>query len=155
LDPDHYGNSDTPFLGFQWVFLLCSLTGIADIVLHCFMEEPEHERPLKPFPGKNVSPNPLKTKVSRSSQSPSPHGPALRLCFGYTIGVPGFFSMVHLRETFGASFSQASFIFITACLGAAIFTPGSDAGWIVPALRPVLMRLVFLQGPSPWRPGVL
>jgi MFS family permease len=42
---------------------------------------------------------------------------------GYTIGMPGFFSMVHLKETFGASFSQASLIFLFNALGAVLSTP--------------------------------
>jgi adenine phosphoribosyltransferase len=37
---------------------------------------------------------------------------------GYTLALPGFFSMVHLHNSFGANYSQASYLFIAAALGA-------------------------------------
>jgi hypothetical protein len=46
---------------------------------------------------------------------------AAQALVGYTMAMPGFFSMVHLRETFGASYSQASLMFMSAALGGAFF----------------------------------
>ncbi|MEI6714260.1 MAG: MFS transporter [Verrucomicrobiota bacterium] len=149
---DSFGNTDTPFRGFQWVFLLCSLTGVLDIVLHCFVTEPAHKRPAVSIPWKTRFAKPFENRGFTILTTALAAWIGAQAFLGYTIGVPGFFSMVHLRETFGASYSQASLIFITACLGAVLFTPWLGR-WIDKAgAQNVLIRLVFL-GPismAPW-----
>jgi hypothetical protein len=42
---------------------------------------------------------------------------------GYTLALPGFFSMVHLQREYGASHAQASWIFCCAAFGALLLTP--------------------------------
>ena len=79
---------------------------------------------------------------------------------GYTLAMPGFFSMVHLRESFGATYSQASLIFVAAALGAGLFTsvlgPWMDRAGAAAVLRrllvwaPISMMAWWLASPGEW-----
>jgi MFS-type transporter involved in bile tolerance (Atg22 family) len=141
---DHYAATDTPFLGFQWVFALCSLFGIADIVVHCFVHEPEHRRTQERKTCRERFASPFRNRGFTVLTAAMAGWVGAQSALGYTMGVPGFFSMVHLREAFGASYSQASMVFISACVGAAIFTPWLGSWMDRAGSQNVLTRLVFL-----------
>ena len=146
--------------GFQWVFALCSVCGIADILVHCFVDEPARKTPpvwgnvlerlRAPFRLRGFATLTLLMAVWTAAQS----------MLGYTLAMPGFFSMVHLRESFGASYFQASLIFITAAIGAGLFTgvlgPWMDRAGAAAVLRrllvwaPVSMMAWWLASPGEW-----
>jgi MFS family permease len=42
---------------------------------------------------------------------------------GYSNGTPGFFNIIYLQETFGASYSQASWLILASAAGAMLWTP--------------------------------
>ena len=116
-------------LGFQWVFGLCGFFGVLDILVHCFVHEPQpvkveigtsfRERLATPFRLSGFLLVSVLIGVWNGAQA----------IVGYTLAMPGFFSMVHLRDAFGASYSQASFTFIFAALGGAVFC-GLLGPWI-------------------------
>ena len=144
LDHASRGAVERPYSGFQQVFLLCAAMGVLDVVLHCFVEEPAHrravatkslaERLIQPFQRRGFGLLTFAMAAWVGAQA----------VVGYTMALPGFFSMVHLREAFGANYLQASLVFISAALGAAFFTP-----WLGPWMdragaAKVLTRLVWL-----------
>ncbi len=141
---DHYAATDSPFLGFQWVFALCSLLGIADIAVHCFVHEPEHRRTQERKTCRERFASPFRNRGFTVLTAAMAGWVGAQSALGYTMGVPGFFSMVHLREAFGASYSQASMVFIAACVGAALFTPWLGSWMDRAGSQNVLTRLVFL-----------
>jgi hypothetical protein len=130
--------------GFQWVFLLCAGFGITDVVIHSFVREPEQP-----------------SREQFDSVFACLRAPFLRIGFGrlafvmgiwtcaqsfvgYTLAMPGFFSMVHLQKQFGASFAEASWIFCCCAFGAFAMTPRIGR-WIDSAGAPaVFVRLVAL-----------
>ncbi|MEY5027525.1 MAG: hypothetical protein RLZZ244_3053 [Verrucomicrobiota bacterium] len=141
---DHTPTPNAPFLGFQWVFGLCSLLGIADILVHCLVEEPPHRPVPAATPWYQRLRLPFQTPGFPTLTAAMAAWIGAQSLLGYTLALPGFFSMVHLRETFGASYSQASLVFIAAALGAILFTP-----WLGPWMdragaQNVLSRLVFI-----------
>jgi hypothetical protein len=71
---------------------------------------------------------------------------AAQSLLGYTLAMPGFFSMVHLREKFGATYFQASLIFISAALGAGLFTRVLGP-WIDRAGAAAVLRRLLLWAP--------
>jgi hypothetical protein len=147
--------------GFQWVFALCSACGVADILVHCLVEEPGRKTPpvwgnflgrlAAPFRVRGFFTLTLLMALWTGAQS----------LLGYTLAMPGFFSMVHLRESFGATYSQASLIFIAAALGAGLFTgvlgPWMDSAGAAAVLRrllvlaPLSMMAWWLASPGEWR----
>jgi MFS family permease len=149
--------------GFQWVFAACSLCGIADILIHCYVKEPPRKTPpvwgnvlarlRAPFRQKGFTALALLMAAWTAAQS----------LVGYTLGMPGFFSMVHLRESFGATYFQASLIFISAALGAGLFTgvlgPWMDRAGAAFVLRRMLVWAPFsmmgwwLAAPGQWALG--
>jgi hypothetical protein len=63
---------------------------------------------------------------------------------GYTLAMPGFFSMVHLKKQFGATHAETSWIFCCCAFGAFAMTPRIGR-WIDTAGAPtVFVRLVAL-----------
>ncbi len=140
---DHHTAGDS-VLGFQWVFALCGMFGVLDIVVHCFVHEPPvqvlcSEKPFwqrlaAPFETPGFLPLALLMAVWTGAQA----------LVGYTLAMPGFFGMMHLREAFGATYSQASLIFIAAAFGAALFS-GSLGPWMDRAgAVAVMTRMVVL-----------
>jgi hypothetical protein len=63
---------------------------------------------------------------------------------GYTLGLPGFFAMVYVKDAFGATYSQASWIFIASCLGGILWTPRIGHWMDRIGARAVLTRLVTI-----------
>ena len=141
LNAHSSGNS---IAGFQWVFVLCAVFGVADIVIHSFVREPQQPPP-----------RPVKSLVPRL-RDPFKIGGFGRLALimgcwtcaqsviGYTLAMPGFFSMVHLKAHFGASHAQSSWIFCCSAFGAFAMTPRLGR-WIDSEGAPlVFTRLVAL-----------
>lgn len=116
-DPEH------PLRGFQIVFAIATVTGLADILIHCTVFEPA--------PFHIVEVRTLAVRISAPLRQPGfvrftlAMGVWTGACamLGYNMGMPGFFSMVYLKEHFGASYSQAALVFVAAGLGAALWTP--------------------------------
>ncbi len=139
---DHDSSHDG-MRGFQWVFLICAILGMGDILVHLFVDEPV---PVKP----EHSP-PLWAQLRAPFATPGFGTLALAMAFwtgaqslvGYTLALPGFFSMVHLHNSFGANYSQASYLFIAAALGAALFS-NTLGRWMDKAgAAAVMMRLAL------------
>lgn len=121
---DHDFGEAQKFLGFQIVFVLATLCGLVDICVHLTVHEP--------------APHPLQPELTVRQRLAAPFRQRSFLRFslamgvwvsaqamlGYTIGLPGFFSMVYLKERFGVSYGQAALVFLASALGSAIWTPG-------------------------------
>jgi hypothetical protein len=118
---DRYTLGDS-VLGFQVVFALCGFFGVLDIVVHCFVHEPP--------PCKSDAVGPVSARLAAPFETPGFLTLTVLMAMwtcsqslvGYTMAMPGFFSMVHLREAFGASYSEAALIFISAAIGGALFS---------------------------------
>lgn len=155
---DHFNSP--PFLGFQIVFVLCSLTGVADIALHCWVHEPEHKLHQSRVGWRTRLRQPFEKKGFRILTGALAGWVAAQAVLGYTMGVPGYFSMVHLKETFGSSYSEASLLFIAACVGAVAATPALGR-WIDRAGAGAVLLRLSIWGPVsmlPWlllRPGLV
>jgi MFS family permease len=120
---DRWSTPPHEFLGFQIVFGLGAVFGVADIVVHCFVAEPapvqavERERPLQRVMA------PLRDRDFRRLTIAMGIWTGAQAMLGYTMGLPGFFAMVHVKEAFGATYGQAAWIFIAAAIGAVLWTP--------------------------------
>ncbi len=111
------------FLGFQLVFGLAALFGVSDILVHCGVYEPPPHpripgetvwrRILKPLRNRDFVFLTLGMGVWTGSQAMA----------GYTLGLPGFFAMDYVKEALGATYSQASWLFIASGIGAVLWTP--------------------------------
>lgn len=142
---DRYAGGGSVF-GFQVVFALCSFFGILDIVVHCFVHEPPIQKTELGLP--------LAQRLAAPFQTPGFRRLTLLMAFwtcaqslvGYTLAMPGFFSMVHLRESFGASYSQASLIFMAAALGGALFS-GKLGPWMDRAGAVAVMTRLAVLAP--------
>ena len=111
------------FLGFTIVFAAAATFGVADIVAHLWVAEPA------PAPGA------MHERWWRRIAEPLRDRDFLRLTLafgawtcalalpGYSGGIPGFFNVVYLKESFGASYSQASWIIIASALSAVFWAP--------------------------------
>ena len=109
--------------GFQWVFGLCSVFGVADVIIHSFVREPE-QPPRQTINGIGSRLNePFKTRGFGRLAFVMGIWTCAQSIVGYTLALPGFFSMVHLRQDYGASHAQASWIFCCAAFGALLLTP--------------------------------
>lgn len=111
------------FLGFQLVFTLAAIFGTADIVIHCWVAEPTpiHHRHSGNLWQRVVAP--LRDSNFRRLTIAMGLWTGAQAMLGYTMGLPGFFSMVYVKEAFDATYAQASWIFIGAGLGAVLWTP--------------------------------
>lgn len=130
--------------GFQWVFALCAFFGVCDILVHLGVREP---LPARPEEGNSLMESiggPFRRREFRMLTAAMAFWISAQSVLGYTLGMPGFFSMVHLKETFGASFSQASCVFLCNALGAVLFTPLLGRWMDRSGAVPVLLRLLAL-----------
>lgn len=109
-------------VGFQAVFALCGFFGVLDIVVHCFVHEPPMAKSTEVSPVLERLWAPFQISGFLSLTVLMALWTCSQSLVGYTMAMPGFFSMVHLREAFGASYSQAALIFITAAVGGALFS---------------------------------
>jgi len=109
--------------GFQWVFGICAVCGVLDIWVHLLVHEPEHI-PIE----QRVS---VRERLRSAIQLPGfvtlTGAMALwtgaQAMLGYNLGLPGFFSMVHLKEDHGVGYTYAAMIFAGAGLGTVVLSP--------------------------------
>ena len=117
---DHFPAS-AGLTGFCVVFALCALGGMGDIVIHCWVHEP----PLVPHPGTE----PMWERIVAPLRHPAFRRLTLALgawsCAismpGIANGLPGFFNVLYLKESFGATYSQASLLLIASAIGGVSF----------------------------------
>lgn len=120
---DAFTTAAHPWLGFQIVFGAASVLGIGDIVLHCTVAEPRPAHGATHLPVLARVLAPLHDRDLRLLTLAMGAWAGAQAIIGYTLGLPGFFSIVYLKETFGASYSQASWVFIASAVSAVIWTP--------------------------------
>ena len=131
--------------GFQMVFAVGALFGVADIVLHLAVHEPPHRKP-KGAAGM--------TRVRQIWGSPRFRQLTWAMGLwtaavtmpGYLNGLPSFFSVVYLKEALGASYGEASLVFAAAAFGGVLWTP-SIGTWV--DRRGAARVLVWLMGLGP------
>lgn len=115
--------SSVSLTGFCIVFLIASFGGTADIILHYFVHEP----PQIPHPvalplGERLA-APLRDPVFRRLTLAMAVWSCAIAIPGITNGLPGFFNILFLKEAFGASYSEASLVFMTSAIGAVVGAP--------------------------------
>ncbi len=112
-----------PFLGFQIVFAIATVAGVADILIHLTVHEPA-PHPVHPE-------TTLRQRLAAPLRQPSFLRFSLAMgvwvgaqaMLGYNMGLPGFFSMVYLKESFGVTYGQTALVFLASAIGAALWTP--------------------------------
>ena len=139
---DAFSSEGLRFRGFQWVFALAAIFGTADIAIHSAIFEP----PLLPRRiGMNLFQRvtePLRDRDFRLLTFGLGFWTCAQAMLGYTMGLPGFFSMAFVKDSLGANYAQASWIFIAGGLGVVIWTP-QVGRWIdVKGGRETLLRLM-------------
>lgn len=157
---DRFTQPPQEFLGFQIVFALAAILGTVDILVHMCVKEPEPvhhsssaslwQRVLAPLRDSNFRRLTFAMGLWTASQT----------MLGYTMGLPGFFSMVYVREAFGATYAQASWIFIAAAIGAVLWTPrighwidqwgGRRVMLLLTGVGPVFMLAWLFVTPGRW-----
>ncbi len=126
---DAFSGPAHPFLGFQIVFGAAAVFGVADIVVHSRVPEPA---PVHAISGGSVWQRiaaPLRDRCFRRLTLAMGVWAGAQAMLGYTMGLPGFFSMVYLKESFGASYAQAASVFVASALGAVLWL-GPIGRWI-------------------------
>jgi hypothetical protein len=129
--------------GFQWVFLLCAVFGVCDILVHLFVDEPAPARVANGVPWSERLRAPFQTPGFGALTLAMAFWTGAQSLVGYTLALPGFFSMVHLHTSFGANYSQASYLFISAALGAAVFSHKLGSWMDKAGAGTVMQKLVF------------
>jgi MFS family permease len=132
------------FVGFSIVFAIAASLGIADIVLHLRVSEP---RP---------TPAPRHRPLAERLIAPLRDADFRRLTFAmgawnFSVGLAGSFGAIYLKRDFGVSYSQLSWLFIAASLGAVV--SGFVIGYLVDrlgarAMATILMAVAPLCGLS-------
>lgn len=108
-------------LGFSVVFTIAALAGVADILVHLRVVEPA---PVRSAPEDTVWHRlaaPLRSRDFRRFTLAMGAWTAALALPGYSNGMPGFFNVVYLQESFGASYSQASWLILASALGAVLW----------------------------------
>ena len=109
--------------GFSIVFALGALAGMGDIVIHCGVHEPS------PVPHPRADPlweriaAPLRDRAFRRLTWALGAWSCAISMPGIANGLPGFFNVLYLKESFGATYSQASLLLIASAIGGMIWTP--------------------------------
>ena len=130
--------------GFSLVFGIAALAGTADIVIHWRVHEP------RPVPHPHVQPvwerlvAPLRDAGFRRLTLALGAWSCAISMPGISNGLPGFFHVVYLKETFGASYSQASLLLIASAIGGIIWTPWIGHLIDLHGARPIAVRLMRL-----------
>lgn len=132
------------YLGFSMLFALATALGIADIVLHLRVSEP---RPV---------PAPRHRPLLDRLLAPLRDADFRRLTFAmgawnFSVGLAGSFGAIYLKRDFGVSYTQLSWLFIAASLGAVV--SGFVVGYLVDrlgarAMATILMTVAPLCGLS-------
>jgi MFS family permease len=143
---DRFSHGSGEFLGFQIVFALAALFGTADILLHCGVAEPKQVRHSGQGDIWHRVIAPLREPDFRRLTIAMGFWVGGQAMLGYTMGLPSFFSMVYLKEVFGATYGQASWVFVASALGAVLWT--ARAGhWIDLAGGRKVMLFLTAWGP--------
>ncbi|MEI6871546.1 MAG: MFS transporter, partial [Verrucomicrobiota bacterium] len=129
--------------GFQWVFCLCAIFGVGDILLHLLVEEPPPRKVSAQPPLRVRLLGPFRAAEFRLLTLAMAFWTGAQALVGYTLALPGFFSMVHMHSSFGANYAQAAYLFIAAALGAGVFSSRIGAWMDEAGAAAVLQRLVF------------
>jgi MFS family permease len=109
-------------IGFTVVFTLAAICGVGDILIHLGVFEPPQSRsaPGQPFWRRLLTP--LRERDFRRLTLAMGAWTAALALPGYYNGVPGFFNVVYLHESFGATYSQASCLILFSALGAILWS---------------------------------
>lgn len=118
---DRWNHQPHALLGFSLVFGIATLLGVADIVLHLAVAEPAPVRTAPGTPFWQRLAAPLRDRDFRRLTLAMGAWTAALALPGYSAGTPGFFNVVYLQETFGASYSQASWLIVASSLGTVIW----------------------------------
>jgi MFS family permease len=140
---DHWTSPAHPLLGFQIVFTIAGLVGVADIVTHLAVYEPPPQRHaqdktiLQRLAVPLRRPGFLRLTLAMAVWT----GAAAML--GYTLGLPGFFGISYLKEHFGTTYSEAALVYVASAVGGSLWAP--TAGRMVDRYggRKVALWLVF------------
>lgn len=111
------------FLGFQIVFAVAATFGIGDILVHMFVHEPLPERAHPDEARWRRIVAPLQSRDFRRLTLGMGAWTAAVAMPGYANGLPTFFGIVYLKEAFGVSYAQASWVFVASAIGAILWTP--------------------------------
>jgi len=132
------------FTGFSILFALAASLGIADIILHLRVSEP------RPTPAPRH--RPLLDRLLLPLRDPD----FRRLTFAmgawsFSVGLAGSFGAIYLKRDFGVSYTELSWLYIAASLGAVI--SGFVIGYLVDrlgarAMATILMAVAPLSGLS-------
>ncbi len=129
--------------GFCIVFSIAAAAGMGDIAIHCWVHEPRPVRHPRSEPVWERIIAPLRDPAFRRLTWALGAWSCAISMPGIANGLPGFFNVVYLKETFGATYAQASFLLIGSAIGGIIFTQ-----WIGHAIdhhgpRKVIIRLML------------
>jgi MFS family permease len=109
-------------LGFTIVFAIAALFGVGDIVVHSAVAEPPPQRSASGQSFWRRLAVPLRDPGFRRVTLAFGACMAALALPGYYYGTPGFFNMVYLHETFGATYSEASWLILASALGAVLWS---------------------------------
>ncbi|MES2570465.1 MAG: MFS transporter [Verrucomicrobiota bacterium] len=115
--------SSRGFLGFQIVFAAAAIFGVADILVHMAVHEPAPMRRTKGEALWTRLVTPMRNRDFRRLTLAMGIWTAAVTMPGYASGLPGFFNVVYLKESFGVTYAQASMVFIASAIGAILWTP--------------------------------
>ena len=119
---DHFPASEG-LTGFSIVFAIAAMAGAGDILIHYQVHEPT------PIPHPRAEPvwqrivAPLRDRRFRRLTLALGAWSCAISMPGISNGLPGFFNVVYLKESHGASYSQASLLFIASAVGGIFWTP--------------------------------
>jgi MFS family permease len=136
--------SSAGLTGFSIVFALAALGGVGDIAIHGWVHEPRlvpHPR-TEPVWGRIVAPL-RDAGFRRLTWGLGAYSCAISMP-GFSNGLPGFFNVVYLKESCGATYTQASLLLIASSIGGIVWTP-----WIGRLIdrhgaRRVIVRLMLV-----------
>ncbi len=120
---DAYSDPRHGYRAFQLVFGIAGVCGVCDILIHLGVKEPA---PHPHIPGDSVLERiltPLRNRDLRNITLAMGAWCGAQAMIGYTAGLPGYFAMGFVKESLGATFTQASWLFVAGGIGAAVGTP--------------------------------
>lgn len=120
---DRCAGAADPLRGFEIVFGIATVAGLADILIHCTVFEPAPTVSRERSTFVALLARPLRQPGFLRFTLAMGIWTGASAMLGYNMGMPGFFSMVYLKEHFGASYSQAALVFVAAGAGSALWTP--------------------------------
>lgn len=110
-------------LGFTIVFCLAAIFGMGDILIHLGVAEPA---PLRSAHGQSILRRiavPFYHRGFRRFTLALGVWTAALALPGYYAGTPGFFNVVYLHESFGATYTEASWLILASASGSIFWSP--------------------------------